>query len=443
MKRHGSALIVVLLILFLVMALILAALYATQLSMAINQMVAQKQLESVNVYSLTQYLHYKILTENEANQREVASVAIEEQLYDYSISYGQITSIDKKFLKISSQATTSQNHLTKQLSFSPLVLLDYAHFVICPNDSLGTSGFREHVLGIARANKVNNIFENVMANNVETGKPYFYMQPMNLNKFVDMSYNNSGIVLDISSNPHDVNIIFADNNNVIVDGVAFVLNTLSMIIKTADDMESQQTIYIDGMNSSSGEHASIVIPENVYISLATDARIVINEEIFNENDSNTCGLLLMTTKTNTNTAAIEFDINQYISNNLYSNNGNTNVNSMFYGVSDGILDVNQEINQIHLAAILYAENGSFGIMPKAFNSPDYNSDVVNTFYVYGGIIEFYNGYEFKNFDVVPTDYFHLVCESNSTFLAINDDEVFKFPILPNSKTFFVFNNNLI
>jgi hypothetical protein len=436
-KRKGAILLATMLVLFLILALVLALFYVIQNSQSTTTVVNERQIKDANGYSVMKYIKADILNSDMGNYRlENSSTSIDEQLYNYNVVYDEVAEDTRKYLMVHIETQNPQDKTIFWKGFFSIPILDYSHFVINPDSELGTDNIRESNLGVARANKVDNDFLNIDSSGTECGKPYIYLNEYDIDSLIEQ-YKDVGVIVDVPNNPHNVDVVFYDNQTISIDGILYNMTTMPIIIKTASE---NQIVYVYGRYATNGIRRNIIIPDNVYINLVTDSRIVISSEIYQETDA--CGLFLMTSHVNTTEASITFDINQYIYDAYYNQDGTVNVNSFYYGLTDGIIDPDTEMDVINLSAIFYTPNGSWGIMEKTFNHDEYNSDIVNTFYVRGGIIEYNSGYEYKHFDDVPDDYYHLTCELHNEFRNKMPNEKFDFPIMPCSKTFLFFNDKV-
>ena len=433
MKRNGSTLILVMLVLFFIIALVFVVLYSIQLTQANSKIVNNHQIIEADAYSVMQQVKADILA-HDANYRASGSVAISEQPYQYTTNYKAITSEDRKFLAIDITTELDSKPFSWQ-AFSTIPLLDYAHFVINPEAENSLVQITEKIIGRSRMNNSEPLPISFLAEEHEVGKPYIYMNGMNLNRFIAQHYD-LGLIINLTPPPKDVNIIFYDNQTMSVNGIIYPVNTVPIIIKDQDEKGHTRAINIFGAEYDTGRRTKIVIPSDVYISIITDMRIKLLSEISIVPENS--GLLIATTQENTGLVpAIQFDINDFIYHSLYKD-GVADSTSPLYGRANDVLDEDTEIKTIRIDAVLYAENGSFGITEKTFNSAEYNSDFLYNFMVYGGIIEYYAGYDFKKFDTLPEGYYNLICENNTFLVDRVDTEPFGFPILPCSSSFLFF-----
>ena len=299
------------------------------------------------------------------------------------------------------------------LGVKPIPLLEYAHFVIDPNSDYTYNTYSEYIEGGIRTNNKNSGLNNIIFDSVQKGKPYIDLQKLDIDEYYEIAKKiNLNLGLDMSSSSQNIFISFNGNQISINNNVFSLENKNLIVIKGGFN----KNIYISGMRNGNGVSIPNMIDDNISVNFVTDSPIIITEEILCGNNS---GLILYTTCSNSNDingnpnqAAISFDLPKYILKRLFLESGNVDNSSIFYGQSDNNIDQN-EVNVVNLSAILCAENGSFGVISTdkiydySYDLSDYNSDVVNSFQVYGGIIEWDLNENLKNFDNLPDGYYNL------------------------------------
>lgn len=433
-RRSGSLLIMVLLILFVAILFASASIYSV---VALNNIYKNENeiiKEDIAVTSLiNEWDNITMFGDKMSNERR-----------DYSNSFnGEIASGKTKFDHLNKNATlrkylifeakvedTNERNINEKIAYKPVPLFNYSHFVINPEEELGNPSIIEENYGIVRANKENNSFININGNCIkDSGKPYIYMQNIDIDKYGLLS-ENYGFDFDMSYLNTPINIYFYKNNTfrVLPTNNTYNIKENSIICFRNNNLP----IRIVGIDETTNLYSSIQL--NFNITFVTDSPIFLESDIINPEKL----LMISTAKDNSNFTAINFDINKYIDHKLYPDTLNFDINSIYYGIPDGITDID-EINTVMLNGIFFTPDGSFGILENVYSSDSYNSDCKNRYWINGGLIEYNVNYPMKKFETLPNNISNILLQRNDNLLNINSHDEFPFIAPPISKNIFIFN----
>lgn len=425
--KQGSLLIMVILILFVVLTFITATAWSI---VCLNNLQKNENIiikENIAISSLQNIFdNISMYGDKKSNLRGLLNVTINNETAYGNISFDYINSEskDRKYLILDSMIidTKGKNKIHKKV-FKPVPLFTYSHFVINPNENLGDKKVTEECYGIIRANKIDNDFINISGDALkDCGKPYIYMQDININ-----NYQNIGdsILIDKTAMSQDISLLFYDNDTILIYpfmDIYKISGNCMIIVKNKG-----YKVRIMGVNYNTNLYSDIKINNN--ITFITDSPIFIESDIYNDNND----FLFISTFKDTNTeTAINMDINKYIEHKFIPDGYNIDTNSFYYGVAEKYVNVK-------LKSIFFAPNGSFGFIEKTYNGGfDYNPNVHHIYYIYGGIIEYNVNYPMKKFEILPSPYINLICRRNDEFLNINSSSEFNFISPPISKNIFSF-----
>lgn len=431
-KQQGSLLIMTLLILFISLIFVTAIVWSVTClnNLQKNENISIK--ENISVKSLVNnFDNISINGDKKANLRGPFNILINGEASTGSISFDYLhdNAHIRKYLILDAIIADSKGKAAvHQKAFKPVPTFTYSHFVINPNSNLGDSRVREDCYGVIRANNENNDFTNVGGTAIQdTGKPYIYMQNINIDEYINMA-NNYGLYLDTTNLSSDVTLLFYDNGPILVkpsNNWVNINQNAVMVIKN-----NGNKVKIAGINSNNGFYKAIEFPHN--LTIITDSPIFIESDIYSNNSS-----IIISTFEDTDTiTAFNMDINQYIQHKFMPDDVNIDVSSIYYRTNG-----DNSYNNVYLKSIFIAPNGSFGFIKNTYNGgPDYNTHIFNRYNVIGGVIEYNSNYDRKIFDDVPSSLTHISYIRDDSFYNIAPDGEFPFIAPPVAKNLFVFNS---
>lgn len=430
-KNQGSILIIVLLILCVSLLFITATILNLN---NLNKIQSNENVyikEKLSIDSCINLFNNLSLYGNEkGNLRGPINISInnEKVFGTISFDYLKYNSKEMKHLILNAEVDdTNGKAKVQKIAIRPVPTFNYSHFVIDVNDELGDAHVREECIGLIRANNPNNLFTNIVGSATKLkGKPYIYMQDIDINSYSYLA-KYDGLYLDYSSNPTDMNIFFYDNNKIFIEPHSIIYNITKhsvIVIKNGNCR-----VNLIGMDSNNN-YSSIKTQFN--ITFVTNSPIFIESDIYSKNDF----IFISTFKDNNIYSAINMDINKYIEHKFIPNGVDINTSNIYY---DLYKNYYLKENRIYLKSIFIATNGSFGFQSNTYNGGEhYNYNVFNTYYIMGGIIEYRSNYEMKQFEDIPISYNHIVCQRNDTYLNFPSDIALPFIAPPVAENLFSF-----
>ena len=421
-NKKGSLLIMVILILFVTLTFITAAVWSVTClnNLQKNENIIIKENMAMSSLNNT-FDNISMYGDKKANLRGPLNIIMNgETAYgDITFDYLNSEAKDKKYLILDAKITDTKGKATiRKKVFKPVPLFNYSHFVINPDESLGDNNVREECTGIIRANKVDNTFTNISGSAIkDKGKPFIYMQDINIDRYKDIA----DIKIDKSQ---DIALLFDYNDNIIVYPFmeTYKIHDNSLIVVN----NSKYKVRIIGVNNDLYTDINI----NYNITFITDSPIYIESNI---NSDNYDFIFVSTFKDTDIETAFNMDINKYIEHKFIPDGNNIDINSLYYGIGTGY-------NEIKLKSIFFAPNGSFGFLENTYDGGVYyNPDIYHMYRIIGGIIEYNSNYKMKKFETLPLPYIHLTCERNEKLLNIKSDKEFGFIAPPLAKNIFAFN----
>jgi len=433
LNQKGSMIVIVLLILLLALGLISAAIYSVALLGQSQSNNSTSEKEHMSIFSLVNTLDNQILTGAKSNFRGDVNYVYNGKTSGGKAYIGQLTNnADKTYLMLDMYMIDrgGKRPLYKK-GFKPLPLFNYTHFVIDPADDLGDISVREEDNGIVRANKIDNLFTNMTGvATKENGQPYIMMQEIDISEYEDTVYNYG---IPVISNNSDLSLYFANNQTLYVDplGLSYPIAQNSLIV-VKNNGNAVKLLGGTVPGNPGGRYGDIIL--NNSITLVTDSPVYLDAGVPGPQS-----MLIISTYSDANVAAVNFDINQYIAYKLYPYQDDPTLydtNSIFFGWVNAI-----RVNKIPLQAVIFTPNSTFGYIQKTYVDPFYNVNTANQLVITGGIIEQNSRYDLKQFDFnLPIIYPHLICQRDVSFLTVLDAQLFPFVNPPLAKNIFVFDS---
>lgn len=438
-RKNGSMLIMVLLILFVAILFASASIYSV---VALNNLYKNENeimKEDIAIISLiNEWDNIVLLGEKCSNERGKYTQDFNGEFVSGETKFDFLNENSKvrKYLIFDTKVDdTNERKNNKKIAYKPVPLFNYSHFVINPEEELGTPTVIETNYGIVRANKENNNFVNINGNYIkDSGKPYIYMQNIDIDKY-SLLAENYGFNFDTGHLNTEIDILFYKNNTfkILQTNIIYNISENSLICFKNNNLP----IRIVGIDENTNLYSPVQL--NFNITFISDSPIFLESDIINPNK-----LLVISTAKDNIFAAINFDINKYIGHKLYPDNINVDVSSIYYGTTNNITEVNgivdiNEINTVVLNSIFFTPNGSFGILENTYIDNFYNSDCRNNYWINGGIIEYNVNYPLKKFEILPNNIFNITIQRSEYLFNTNKYDEFGFISPPISKNIFIFN----
>ena len=425
-------LIMVLLILFISLLFITAALWSV---VSLNRLQSNENIvikKNIAINSCINFFNYSALYgDSKSNLRGPISLLTNGESSSGVVSFGYLNSLlkDRKYLilDVKVDSTDGKAPVTKK-AFKPVPIFNYAHFVMNPDEEFGHSFIREECHGVVRANKQGNSFTNISGPALkDSGKPYIDMQDIDIDHYAHLAVRD-GLYFDFAAGACDIDLFFYDNNKLVIYPYATVnyIDRNSVIaIKNGG-----YNINIFGVNSSTNTYD--IINPNFNITFATDSPIVINSDIYSNNDF----IFISTFHDSPSKTAFSMNIDKYIENKFIPNGTDIDTSSIYYDFSGVYAELE---NVVYLKSIFVATNGSFGFRENTYSGGvNYNHNIFNTYHIIGGLIEYDINYSMKKFENIPSSYMHLICKRNELYFNTLPAEEFPFIAPPLSKNIFCF-----
>jgi hypothetical protein len=432
-RRKGSLLIMVLLILFVAILFASASIYSV---VALNNLYKNENevmKENIAITSLiNEWDNITVLGDKMSNERRDYSnsfngeIALGKTKFDYLNKNSKI----RKYLIFEAKVEdTNERKSNEKIAYKPVPLFNYSHFVINPDEELGNANIIEENYGIVRANKENNNFTNITGNCIkDSGKPYIYMQNVDVEKYALLA-ENYGFDFNTSYLNTTIDIYFYKNNTfrVLPENNIYNIKENAVICFRNNNLP----IRIVGIDETTNLYSSIQL--NFNITFVSDSPIFLESDIINLDK-----LLMISTAKDDVFPAISFNINKYIDHKLYPDKINIDLSSIYCGTANGITDFD-EINTVILNGIFFTPNGSFGILENTYSDASYNNDCKNNYWIRGGIIEYNVNYPLKKFEILPSNITNILIQRSDNLLNINSYDEIDFIAPPISKNIFIFN----